>query len=338
MNGGVSVVICCYNSAARLPETLARLRTQRVADAISWEVVVVDNASSDDTAEAARQHWGNNDRVPLSVITEKRRGVAYAREAGFDAARYEYVSFIDDDNWVCEHWVARVEQVMAEHPEVGACGGYGEPLCDGAMPRWFHQYRQYYAIGPERPTDGTPPDTLWFAGMTVRAKAWRELRRGGFRFLTVSAAEDNEISLALRLAGWKLWLDEDLRLTHVLPAARLTWPYFCELQRARFASMVAVDPYRLAIDRRETTNSTGSAGSAWSGQMALTLKALLQNLIRHPLKVLRPQAFEGDEDVFRIELYRGRLLGLIKYRREYDANVSAIGNASWRRNGPALHA
>ena len=74
-------------------------------------------AQDSDTAEAARQHWGNNDRVPLSVITEKRRGVAYAREAGFDAARYEYVSFIDDDNWVCEHWVARVEQVMAEHPK-----------------------------------------------------------------------------------------------------------------------------------------------------------------------------------------------------------------------------
>src|SRR5467141_794982 len=89
--------------------------------------------------------------------------------------------------------------------------------------------------------------------MTVRAQARRHLRRGGFRFRTVFAAEDNEISLALRQDGWNLLLDEQLASRMTAPT-RLTWTYFCELQCSLFARMVAVDPCRLVID--------GSAESA----------------------------------------------------------------------------
>lgn len=327
---GVSVVICCYNSAARLPATLAHLQSQRDADAISWELIVVDNASSDDTVAVARRYWPADGRVPLTVVTETRRGVAHARAAGFAAARYGAVSFIDDDNWVCDRWVARAAQVMTEQPELGACGGYSEPLCEGPTPQWFQRYRQYYAIGPEPTPAGTAPDTLWFAGMTVRAQAWRDLRRGGFRFLTEFGAEDNELSLALRLAGWKLRVDEELRLTHVLPAARLTWKYFCELQRSRFAAMVVVDPYRFAID--DSVGSGTRSLPTWSGELAKTVKALLRNLLMRPYKVICPhaRAYEGDDDVFRIELHRGRLAGLIRYRREYNADVRAVAGAAWR--------
>ena len=335
---GVSVIICCHNSSAKLPATLGRLRSQRDTEAIPWELIVVDNASSDDTVAVARQHWPSGGRVPLRVITETRRGVAYARDAGFAAARYDVVSFIDDDNWVCDRWVARAAEVMSQHPEVGACGGYSEALCHGPTPQWFQRYQQYYAIGPASPPAGKLPDTLWFAGMTVRARAWRDLRRGGFRFLTVFAAEDNEISLALRLAGWNLLLDEQLRLTHVLPATRLTWTYFCELQRSRFASMVAVDPYRLAIDG--SAESTHRLPNTWATQLAITAMALLRNLIMRPHKMIWPRAstFEGDDDVFRIQLHRGRLAGLIRYRREYDANVRAVADAAWREPGQRVRA
>jgi glycosyltransferase involved in cell wall biosynthesis len=335
--GGVSIVVCCYNSAPRLPAALARLRSQRDTDAISWEIIVVDNGSNDDTAAVARGLWPRDDRVPLTVITEPRRGVAFAREAGFEAARYEFVSFIDDDNWVCDRWVARVAQVMGTQGEVGACGGYSDAICEGPAPTWFERYREYYAIGPPASAAGTSPATLWFAGLTVRTEAWRTLRRGGFRFLTVTAAEDNEFTLALRLAGWRLWLDDELRMKHVLPQARLTWPYFCAMQRSRFASMVAVDPYRLALDDDGDTRSRARFSKTWLGQMTLTAKALMQNLVLRPRKVLWPHdaAFEGDDDVFRIELYRGRLRGLMRHRRDYDANVRSIATAAWRDTGPA---
>jgi hypothetical protein len=119
-------------------------------------------------------------------------------------------------------------------------------------------------------------------------------------------------------------------LTHVLPASRLTWKYFCELQRARFAAMVVVDPYRFAI--ADSVDSGVRSPRTWSRELVKTVNALLRNLLIRPHKVICPhaRAFEGDDDVFRIELHRGRLAGLIRYRRQYDAYVRAVAGAAWR--------
>jgi len=55
-NPGVSVIICCYNSVKRLPVTLAHLKSQVVFGQIPWEVIVIDNASTDRTAEVAKNY------------------------------------------------------------------------------------------------------------------------------------------------------------------------------------------------------------------------------------------------------------------------------------------
>ncbi len=51
---GVSVVVCCYNSAPRLPETLMHLFAQIVNPDIKWEIIIINNASTDDTLEVAQ--------------------------------------------------------------------------------------------------------------------------------------------------------------------------------------------------------------------------------------------------------------------------------------------
>jgi len=80
---GVSIVICCHNSARLLPKTLSHLKRQRVPDGLSWEVVIVDNASTDDTGRIARGCWAEGGPVCLRVIREPRLGLSYARERGF---------------------------------------------------------------------------------------------------------------------------------------------------------------------------------------------------------------------------------------------------------------
>ena len=74
-------------------------------------------------------------------------------------------------------------------------------------------------------------------------------------------------------------------------------------------------------------------------QFVVTAGNLLLNLLRRPREALGrlSRRYEGD-DVFRIELHRGRLMGLIRYRRECDANVRAIANAAWRDIGPVAGA
>src|ERR1700730_6467372 len=116
---GVSVVICCHNSAQLLPQTLSHLAAQELTDVV-WEVIVIDNASTDETARVARESWPPGNPAPMRVINEPQLGLSYARWCGFKEARYEFVCFVDDDNWVCPGWVRTVSEVMTTHPEVGA--------------------------------------------------------------------------------------------------------------------------------------------------------------------------------------------------------------------------
>src|SRR5437867_4426773 len=137
----VSVVICCHNSAQRLPETLGHLARQKFEASIPWEVIVVDNASTDETPKIARNCWPAQARSILRIVPEPQPGLSHARIRGFAEAKYAIVCFIDDDNWVCPDWVQTVAKTMSLHPEVGACGGRIEAVCEIEPPPWFETYK-----------------------------------------------------------------------------------------------------------------------------------------------------------------------------------------------------
>ena len=178
----VSVVICCYNSAERLPQTLAHLANQVVTPETRWEVVIVDNASTDGTVAVANA-WPTAARAPLRVVSEPRLGVGYARARGIEEARGEIISFVDDDNWLCPIWVQTVCDVMRSHPEVAALGGIIEPAFETARPDWFGPVAYLYATGPDGEPSGdvTGVHMLCGAGLSVRRAALADVRDKGFR-------------------------------------------------------------------------------------------------------------------------------------------------------------
>src|SRR5438874_1022703 len=98
---GISVIICCYNSSARLPKTLEYLASQEVPLNIYWEVIIVNNNSSDDTVIVAQKEWAKYKlRVPFKVVDENVAGTIHARKRGIAEASYELLLFCDDDNWL----------------------------------------------------------------------------------------------------------------------------------------------------------------------------------------------------------------------------------------------
>jgi glycosyltransferase involved in cell wall biosynthesis len=112
---GVSIIIFCHNSANRLPQTIEHLASQKVSRNVQWEVIVVDNASTDNTSKLAKNCWPKDTSVPLKVVYEPQLGLNNARHRGFIEAKYEIVSFVDDDNRVCPEWVHLVHEVMTRH-------------------------------------------------------------------------------------------------------------------------------------------------------------------------------------------------------------------------------
>lgn len=317
---GVSVVVCCYNSANRLPETLAHLVQQEVSENLSWEVVVVDNGSTDNTAGVARSCWPKNSPIPLRVVVEPQVGLSNARQRGFLEANFDLVSFVDDDNWVAPDWVATAAAVMQEHPEAGACGGRTEAVCESPPPSWFNKFQEHYACGAksDRALDVTERGGfLWGAGITIRKGAWQHLITCGFqprlvgrRGTSLSGGEDSELCKALRLAGWKLWYDPRLSLRHYMPASRLQWSYLRRMQRGYGASFPAGDPYAVALQNRPKRPS-------WHSRTVRALARLLVISTRRP-QLLLGWAGEGDEVTLQWERVLGRFLTLLRERKWYE--------------------
>ena len=80
---GVSIAICTFNGEERLPATISHLKRQSTDKRLDWEVIVIDNASTDSTARVARECWGDDGPAPMRIIHEPRLGLVHARERAF---------------------------------------------------------------------------------------------------------------------------------------------------------------------------------------------------------------------------------------------------------------
>jgi glycosyltransferase involved in cell wall biosynthesis len=253
----ISFVICCNNSASRLAPTLAHLAALDVRPDLAWEVVVVDNASTDDTAAVARRCWTEAGApAPLRVVSEPVPGLVHARRRGLHEARHEVLCFVDDDNWLGPNWADVLDEIFTSRPDVGAVGGLGRPVFEGAEPPWFSRVAGAYAVGPQAPSSGEVPAKrgyLYGAGLAVRRAAFLDLDRNGFhpsmigrRGRELLAGDDSELCFALTLTGWRLWYDARLEFAHFIPATRLQRAYVVRLIEQLGYASASLDAYAVA--------------------------------------------------------------------------------------------
>jgi len=332
MMHGVSVIICCHNSAARLAATLGYLRCQEVSPSIPWEIILVDNASTDGTADVALNNWPNESAATLRVVNEPQLGLSHARNRGFSEAKYEIVSFIDDDNWVCPNWIQLVSEIMSAHSNIGACGGYNNAVCEIDPPWWFDLFKSSYAVGSQGESAGDITSTrgrVWGAGLNIRKVAWEHLLTRGFRPLLAdrtgdaqTSGGDTELCFALRLAGWKLWYDPRLQLRHFLPAGRLEWQNLRRLHRGFGAASVWLDLYVAALE-----GPPKSLVKRLKRARPWKILAVVTRLFWHDVKLLRAfnDSSEGNPDILQVELRIGRLLELVQGRKKYAITFSDSG-------------
>jgi glycosyltransferase involved in cell wall biosynthesis len=333
---GVSVVICCHNGAARLPATLAHLKAQRAGDTL-WELILVNNASTDDTGETARRCW-QDIPIPFRIVNEARLGVRFARERGLAEARYAFVGFVDDDNWVSPEWVATANEILSCDSSLGAVGSIREPECEVPAPDWFEHFHSAYAIftDSEFKRLKRSPTFLPTAGLCVRKAAWERLVRDGFCTQVPSrvaknlqGGEDTELTIALRLGGWRLETSSRLRIKHFMPRARLNWAYLRRLLRANGNSDVWLDAYSEHSLWMEAGPRRWLSESWWF-QLARTQV----KLACRPWSLLAALTSmgEGRYDVIEFERLLGRTLGLLSLRHRYRALRRSVREAPWRRS------
>lgn len=138
-----SVVICTRNRAGTLDRTLGSMARLRIPPGTSWEVVVVDNGSTDQTAQVLA---GWMTRLPLRVVHEARPGHSRARNAGVRAARGTIILATDDDCVVDTEWLAVTCAEFARNPGLGIVGGRVELLDPRDLPITIRTMRERIAL------------------------------------------------------------------------------------------------------------------------------------------------------------------------------------------------
>lgn len=118
----ISVVLATCNRAAGLRNCLNSLLSMRVCEEVTWELICVDNNSTDDTKRVIAEIAGTA-TIPVTYVLEQRQGASYARNAGLRAARGEIVAMTDDDCIVDRDWLMSLWREFQSDPTLGMVGG-----------------------------------------------------------------------------------------------------------------------------------------------------------------------------------------------------------------------
>lgn len=233
---GVSIVVCCYNSEQRLADTIKHVALQKVTDHVKWELVIVNNASTDFTYETAIKVCESYPQLTnkYKVINQPIPGLSFARELGIATSQYKYIIFCDDDNWLAENYLALSFDIMESNPKIGALGGQSTATTEKSnFPDWFDAVKGSYAVGKQMTQNGYTNKNIWGAGMVIRKQLHQKCFPSEYpSYLTgrngtkLSAGEDTEFCLRLQLKNYRMYYDERLSFIHFISGNRLSKTYY----------------------------------------------------------------------------------------------------------------
>ena len=235
-----SVLICTYNRARLLRETLRALSAMTSATDCRVEIIVVDNNSTDNTplviAEAARVS-----RVPVIGLHESAQGKSFALNRGLEAATGDFVALTDDDVWPDPNWLTRIVSAFRDR-EVTFVFGKVLPRWGTLPPPELLTQKAQDIWGPLAIVDyGDEPLDYVASSMGQRLPIGANLAFtrqaliaiGGWRTdigkvnNTLISGEDHEIFMRLRRRNlYAGYYDPEIMVRHFVPTARLTRAYF----------------------------------------------------------------------------------------------------------------
>ena len=241
-----TVAIRAYNSEQILPNILDKLRSQVNTEDINWEVIVVDNNSTDNTAKIIREYqdqWNRN--FPLKYYLETQQGASYARHRCIHEAQGALVGFLDDDNLPAPDWVAAAYTFGQAYPGAGAYSGQIHGVYEVEPPPNFQCIAAFIPVieRGNRPLCYTsyqyshkkvlPPG----AGLVIRKEAWLDsvtghlVLRGPVGNSLTAKGEDIEALSYMVRAGWEVWFNPLMHIYHYIPKWRFEREYLIKFFR-----------------------------------------------------------------------------------------------------------
>lgn len=136
----ISVIICTYNRDKFIGEALNCLAKQTLP-AGNFEIIVVDNRSTDNTASIAKKFIADHPELQARYVMEPNKGLSFARNRGIQEARASIVTYIDDDAEVTPHFLESIVSFLQANSSVVGVGGKVIPkYSESGEPKWISKY------------------------------------------------------------------------------------------------------------------------------------------------------------------------------------------------------
>jgi len=215
----ITVIVVAYNEERNIGSCLDSLLEQQYSGG-EYEVVVVDGASKDATADIVLEYAARDPRVRL--VVNPGRTIASNRNAGLKAASYMYVAFTDADCICPVYWLERLScgyaAVFAREPRLAGVGG-GNSIGSqfGAYPESLGVTMDSYlaalgSVQAQQPKDSRPVESV--ACLNAFYDKRKLLEVGGFDEWLANMGEDWDVNYRLRLAGYRLFRLPDVSVVH----------------------------------------------------------------------------------------------------------------------------
>lgn len=302
-SSNVAIIIPCHNGAGELKECLAALAS---ADLDDVQCIVVDDGSTDDSAEVALAA-----SLPLRLMRMGvRRGPAAARNAGARAATAGVLVFLDADVTVYPETIAAIRMAFAEDPELGALmGAYDDTP---SAPGFYSQYRNLLHCYVHR-TGARCASTFWTGCGAIRSHLfWAQ---GGFDE-TPGGVDDIEFGGRAVRVGIRIELRPDIQVKH-----RKAWTFMSTLRTD--VALRAV-PWTLLILRDKRMPNALSVDYRTRVSVASVWLAVFVSLVSAPLLL----ALLGALACVALALYANR---------KFYAFLRRCGGTSFALQGMAAH-
>ncbi len=276
----LSFIIATFNRAQGLATTLETLAGQTLA-CNSFEVVVADNNSTDDTASKFSEFAAKHPDMNLVYAFERQQGLSPARNCAIKHSRGDILVVVDDDELIDKRLAEVYLSFFDRRPDAAAAGGIYIPVYGVPLPEWFSPYIDelisgafYWGSREREFSGGRYPRGGNFG---IRREAIdhygmfnTELGRKGASAL---GGEEKDLLSRLTKAGEKIYYLPDAIIHHVIPDWKVSDDYFERLTR-----MIGV------TERLRTKNSGSGAywgrlfseAVKWGGAMALALGYILR--------------------------------------------------------------
>lgn len=220
----VSVILCTYNREQWIGQAIQSLLDLRTDDGISYEIIVVDNASTDATPEVIAEFTSNAAR-PVRYVRETRQGPSAARNRGIAEATGEWLAFLDDDERADPDWLLELLAMTAKQGVRVSGGAVRLISSDVDAQPVSPLLERVLAPGGRRKTECrfTPRHALNSGNQMLHRSVFDEI--GVYEESWTEGGEDTELFTRLYTAGIEAWYTPKAVVLHLVPRYRMSAGY-----------------------------------------------------------------------------------------------------------------